>query len=121
MKTIEERAKAYANEHYPEMTLYGDWADDGWDEGYNAAGRGVAEEAFIAGAEAEHAKLTRWNDPDELRPDNMQRVLVKYKKTDGSTKVGIATFHNPFGIGRGSFVMEASRPRYIIGWRQIYE
>lgn len=112
MKTIEERAREFAAKS---MSLFMDSSDE----------QDIYCEdlimSYAAGAKSERAELTRWNDPDESRPENMQRVLVKYKKADGSTKVGIATFHHPFDIGRGSFVMEASRPQYIIGWRPIHE
>lgn len=79
------------------------------------------ERQFVAGAEWMREELLRWHDPKESRPKNMQRILVKYKKADGRIRIGIATFHHPFNIGQGSFVIEGSRPRYILGWREIHE
>lgn len=76
--------------------------------------------ACLSGAQHVYEELTRWNDPDESRPNNMQRVLVKCQKADGSIEVDIATFHHFPNIGRGSFCIEASRPKYIIGWREIH-
>lgn len=57
MKTIEERAKEYAQAIY----------------GYAPA----IEIAFIRGARSEHELLTRWHDPKEELPDSNKTVLVK--------------------------------------------
>ena len=46
MKTIEERAKEYAEKCHCQNTEWG----------------------FIAGAQAEHELLTRWNDPKKELP-----------------------------------------------------
>lgn len=104
MKTIEEMADAYCRENAQQ-------------EGHDIED---VRNAYLSGAEHVYEELTRWNDPDESRPNNMQRVLVKCQKADGSIEVDIATFHHFLNIGRGSFCIEASRPKYIIGWREIH-
>ena len=114
METIKEKIQKASSDAAKE------WVPSTMETGFERIDP-VRQGCFIEGAKWMHAELTRWNDPDESRPENLQRVLVKYRQTNGSTKVGIATFHRLLGIGRGAFVMGASRPQYIIGWREIHE
>lgn len=120
MKTIEERAREYADAEYPKCGLYDSWADDGFDEGYNAAMNSKADRAFIAGAQSEHEELTRWNDPNIALPDEGTEVLVKYD----DMRVFMACYEN------SQFGWNCYEPRsaqwyslesgVIAGWRNIY-
>ena len=71
MKTIEERAKAYAAKCHGQNTEWG----------------------FIAGAQSEREELTRWNDPNKPPTDEM-RVIVKVVLPNGATLVNRAPAQN---------------------------
>ena len=77
MKTIEQAAKEWANAHYPKCGT-NDWADDGFDEGYNAAANYKALDAFEAGAEF----AQRWIPVTEELPETRQWALVKLLQGD---------------------------------------
>ncbi|MDR1981501.1 MAG: hypothetical protein LBQ39_07780 [Tannerellaceae bacterium] len=51
MKTIEEAAGEWADNHYNKIQEYEDWDDDGFDEGYNTGANYRAIDAFKAGVE----------------------------------------------------------------------
>jgi hypothetical protein len=72
MKTIEEAAKAWRDAEYPKTGMNDDWADDGWDEGYNCAARESSIRDFIAGIEF----AQRWISVDEELPEIDTPVLV---------------------------------------------
>lgn len=92
MKTIEERAKEYAEKCYVQNTEWG----------------------FIAGAQAEHELMTRWHDPN-ITPDDNKPVII-------CTSPGIyyiAAYDKQFNYwftGNGSFYRHE-----ILGWREIHE
>lgn len=66
-------------------------------------------------------ELTRWHDPEKTSPNNLQRVLVKYKKDGGGMGITIATYHRPLCTGNGTFAFEVPPSQNIIGWRSIDE
>lgn len=105
METIDERSDAYIRENARQ-------------EGYDAED---VRTAYIDGAEAEHKLLTRWHDPEKTSPNNLQRVLVKYKKDGGGMGIAIATYHRPLCTGNGTFAFEVPPSQNIVGWRSIYE
>lgn len=109
METIEERAKEYAHQYRRDAhDLKGERAD-------------AAFAAYCQGAEDERKELTRWHDPKKTSPNNLQRVLVKYKKDGGGMGIAIATYHRPLCTGNGTFAFEAYPSQNIIGWRPIHE
>lgn len=99
MKTIEERAKEYAEKCHCQNTEWG----------------------FIAGAQSEHELLTRWHNPF-LKDMPKGNVIVKY------IAVGCPN-DPYYTIGRrepsGWWDCEnelAISPRFeIVGWREIHE
>lgn len=97
MKTIEERAKEYAEKCYVQNTEWG----------------------FIAGAQAEHELLTRWHDPKEERPKPNHIVLTKWKYKDGSGEIiSVGGFNGEEWDAHAIINPELFD---IIGWREIHE
>ena len=97
MKTIEERAKEYAEKCYVQNT---EWE-------------------FIAGAQAEHELLTRWHDPKEERPKPNHIVLTKWKYKDGSGEIiSVGGFNGEEWDAHAIINPELFD---IIGWREIHE
>lgn len=81
MKPIEERAREYSDAEYPKCGLYDSWADDGFDEGYNAAMNSKADRAFIDGANYERKELMRRDNSEEMpmtytRRRNIERATL---------------------------------------------
>lgn len=95
MKTIEERAKAYAAKCHCQNTEWG----------------------FIAGAQSEHEELTRWLDPKEELPPQGKMVLLKvtfgchYQLAERGDECWWSPMDDEWGI-------PDSR---VIGWREIHE
>lgn len=107
---IETESKKYAYEVYPVGCLGSDCGNACTNKFCNKD----INDAFIAGAEF----ANKWIDVDTEKPKNGEVVLVKYKTANQTDKIGIATYHNPFGI-IGGFVIQGSCPRYITHWRRI--
>lgn len=97
MKTIEERAKEYAEKCYVQNTEWG----------------------FIAGAQAEHELLTRWHDPKENMPEPNHDVLTKWRWKDGSGEIiSVGGFN---GEEMGAHAIVYPELFDVIGWREIHE
>lgn len=97
MKTIEERAKEYAEKCYVQNTEWG----------------------FIAGAQAEHELLTRWHDPKEERPKPNHIVLTKWKYKDGSGEIiSVGGFNGEEWDAHAIVYPELFD---VIGWRELQE
>lgn len=96
MKTIEERAKEYAEKCYVQNTEWG----------------------FIAGAQAEHELMTRWHDPKEERPKPNHIVLTMWKYKDGSGKIiSVGGFNGEEWDAHAIINPELFD---IIGWQEIH-
>lgn len=102
MKTIEERAKEYAEKCYVQNTEWG----------------------FIAGAQAEHELLTRWHDPKEELPEYVKAVEVKYKAF-GKIMMAVAWRLGCLDNGEDVWYIDGTSRRIyhenIIGWRELQE
>lgn len=106
MKTIEERATDAAHDYRREVSdLSGERATAYYD-------------GFVAGAESEHAELTRWHDPKEELPNDYRYVLVKVVIPEISDepyfKIGYYMVDQWFGDGLLSTM-------HVIGWREIHK
>ena len=101
MKSIEERAKEYVRTHTQGWVL-------------EAAGEQL-EAIFIAGAQSEHAELTRWHDPKEEMPEHRKQVLVK---TDTENHDVAYYSDNVDGWIANDGIYDTAQ---IIGWREIHE
>ena len=73
----------------------------------------ITHKAFVAGAESEHAELTRWHDPKEELPEDMVHVLVK--KESGAFEVAFYDYQMKSWFGIASSFEE------VVGWREIHE
>lgn len=103
-KTIEERAKEYAD---PVLRTLGD-------EMINKSQLWLFEKrAFISGAKSEREELTRWNEP-ECPPDGPHEVLAKI--WDGYYKV--VEFDSNINLYKVSGTKEWIE---IFCWREIHE
>lgn len=93
MKTIEERAKAYAAKCHGQNTEWG----------------------FIAGAQSEREELIRWRDPKDL-PERDKDVLLKIQL------VGYDEPMYSIGYWNDSYFSNTlGHHGEVIGWRPIYE
>lgn len=112
MKTIERIAERY--EH---------WADqiaNRWDKPEeHIPFKEQIKRAFIAGAKAQHAALTRWYDPKEVIPAPNHIVLTKWKYKDGSGEIiSVGGFNGEEWDAHAIINPELFD---IIGWREIHE
>lgn len=111
MGTIEEKAERY--EH---------WADqinNRWDKPEeHIPFKEQIKRAFIAGAKAQHAALTRWYDPKEVIPAPNHIVLTKWKYKDGSREIIYIGGFN--GKEWEAHAMMYPELFDIIGWREIH-
>lgn len=102
MKTIEERAKEYAEKCHLQNTEWG----------------------FIAGAQAEHELLTRWRDPKKELPPIYENVMVKYKASNGGEHITIA-WRSAGDAGGYIYAISGTgvtiNSQNILGWREIHE
>lgn len=99
MKTIEERAKAYAAKCHGQNTEWG----------------------FIAGAQSEREELTRWNDPNKPPTDEM-RVIAKVVLPNGATLVTGAWYAvSEFPTGWSVDLDRTFENLHVLCWRPIYE
>lgn len=101
MKSIEERAKAYAKKIWSGRQR--DWA----------TAQKMSEQDFIAGAKSEREELLRWRDPEKELPAEGEYVLIKL--ITGKCEVGVY-IENLNWRGADGIVDD-----YIIGWRPIIE
>lgn len=101
MKSIEERAKAYAKKIWSGGQR--DWA----------TAQKMSEQDFIAGAKSEREELLRWRDPEKELPAEGEYVLIKL--ITGKCEVGVY-IENLNWRGADGIVDD-----YIIGWRPIIE
>ena len=115
MKTIEERAEKY-----------GHWADqifNRWDKPEeHIPFKEQIKRAFIAGAESQHAELTRWHNPF-VKDMPKGNVLVKYiavgRPNEPYYTVGR---REPSGVWSCENELATSHPRFeIVGWHPIHE
>lgn len=112
MKTIDERAKEYAN--ILGATLFMDSPEE------DIIYRDDLARAYAYAAKEERAELTRWHDPKEELPE-------KYKDVEIKTDKGKVSVCNMDLDERGRRYWYVSRTDYmipdanIIGWREIHE
>ncbi len=97
VKTIEERAA-----EYEEIS------------GCYGCELAQVKQAFIAGAQSEHALLTEWRSPDDI-PDTDRYVLIKINNT-GDYAVG---YYN--GNRDSWHIPSFFETCEFIGWREIQE
>lgn len=116
MGTIEEKAERY--EH---------WADqinNRWDKPEeHIPFKEQIKRAFIAGAKAQHAALTRWHDPKEELPEYYKAVEIKHC---GLGQTTISTAWLSAGDDGGYlWTIDGTNVvvgvKNVIGWREIQE
>ena len=112
MKTIEERAKEYAN--ILGATLFMDSPEE------DIIYRDDLARAYASAAKEERAELTRWHDPKEDRPEPNHIVLTKWKYKDGSgERISVGGFNGEEWDAHAIIVCPELFD--IIGWREIHE
>lgn len=106
MKTIEEKAREYADKAYPnaDSNDYSRTTAEEWDSCYDG---------YIEG----YKEATRWRDPINEPPESNVSVFVKYETATGKLKYGVGRYFT-LGIGN-DWTVEGSTSRKIIGWRPI--
>lgn len=117
MKTIKDRAKAYAKKIWAGGKR--DWA----------TAQKMSEHDFIAGAKSEREELLRWHDPHNELPEQNKLVLLKTDEGiyTGSWWGGIEFGVYGNGFSRGLIrdkIKESEDDGYtcrIISWRHIHE
>lgn len=93
MKTIEERAKAYAAKCHGQNTEWG----------------------FIAGAQSEREELIRWRNPKDS-PERGKDVLLKIQLVgNDETMYSVGYWYDSY------FSNTLGHHGVVIGWRPIYE
>lgn len=111
MKTIEERAKEYAN--ILGATLFMDSPEE------DIIYRDDLARAYASGAKEERAELTRWRAPDEELPADGVEVLCKVVSPHRTYDV---LRHDRFGWWKeapgGGWCAECWA---VMAWRPIYE
>ena len=106
MKSIEERAKEYANVG---ATLFMDSPEE------EMIYRDDLARAYAAGARAEREELTRWHDPKKVVPTETKQVLICVSPKVYYVALYSSEFTRWF-TGNGSYGLYE-----IIGWREIHE
>lgn len=109
MKTIEERAKGYAEKAWAAIPI-GDFDED------HVTFENIVTEAYIAGAKSERVELTRWHDPKEELPEDGALVLLK-------TTFGIGFVlaeHEETGWWRPYDDEWEISDNQVHGWREIH-
>lgn len=110
MKSIEERAKAYAKKICSGGQR--DWA----------TAQKMSEQDFIAGAKSEREELLRWRAPEKELPEEYTPVLVRYGHIE-TRKAVVWLMVTPEGrrVWNVDNSDMAILDKDIIGWRPIIE
>ena len=108
MKTIKERAKAYARKI---------WANGERDY---APLKKMTEQDFVAGAQSERKELLCWRNPQEELPELLTPVLGK--QSDAKKTYYKVVCLREYDDDDGYYWTDnGCRSLYIDGWRPIYE
>lgn len=111
MKTIEERAKEYA-ERMCEIIS---------NEDFNHV-----REDFSNGAKSEHEELTRWNSPEEYLPAPRRVVLLKLQNPHyfniEKYAIGCRTLSDEWDVSDDKIELSLYEGTLkVVGWREIHE